>query len=57
MNDNLYGLEYRMRETLRQQAAAARRFTPAPPAPARATRRMQTILRLGPLVVAWSRPA
>lgn len=57
MNGNFYGLEYQMRETAQQQAAAARRFLPAAPPPARATRRMLTILRVGPLVVAWSRPA
>jgi hypothetical protein len=57
VNGNFYGLEYQMRETAQQQAAAARRDLPAAPPPARATRRMQTILRVGPLVVAWSRPA
>ena len=55
MNGNLYSLEYQMRETYIRQAAA-RRVRPAAPPPARSTRRMQTIVRLGPLVVAWSRP-
>jgi hypothetical protein len=56
VNGNLYSLEYQMRETYRRPAAA-RRFRPPVPPPARSTRRMQTILRLGPLVVAWSRLA
>jgi hypothetical protein len=57
VNGNLYSLEYQMRETLQQHAAAARPFRPPAPPPAWTTRRMQTILRVGPLVVAWSRPA
>ena len=57
MNGNLYSLEYQMRETYMRQTAAARHVRPATPPPARSTHRMQTIVRLGPLVVAWSRSA
>ena len=57
MNGNLYSLEYQMRETSMRQAAAARRLRPPAAPPARITRRMHTLLRVGPLVVAWSRAA
>jgi hypothetical protein len=57
VNGNLYALEYQMRETAQQQAARARHALALPLPPAPGARRTQTILRLGPLVVAWSRPA
>jgi hypothetical protein len=57
VHGNLYALEFRMQETVQQQTARARRPVAAPPPPALRARRTQTILRLGPLVVAWSRPA
>jgi len=57
VNGNLYSLEYQMRETSMRQAAAARRLRPPAAPPARITRRMHTLLRVGPLVVAWSRAA
>jgi len=55
VHGNLYALESQMQETVQQQTA--RRPVAAPPPPLLRARRTQTILRLGPLVVAWSRPA